>query len=561
MDCVLELLYSRDGAGLHLDPTYRDQGRVRSLGRRLIDPTDGGQLEKITSAFTSSYERSLREADHAGATLGNAPAVTELLRQELIPVARELGRLLLPAGHIELQRRLRQLRDNPTPRIEIRIDLKLQGVPFEAMWWEDDFLGFRFAVSRRLPPGGLGQIPDRIAPESSDRRRPRCTIVADPGSLLGPAAARMKDTFEELLFGWGESRRPNLELHRKSCRISNCMTRDDLDGLVRGHEVVVLLAHHEPGAENAGPGKAGSRRHGLQLGPSSFYCGADLRRAMLGGELPWLLCLPCCHSGVGRNPLGRVADGDPGDSSLLAAALGLGIPQYIGTTFEVHAEFVSRVIGPLLRHLDEGQSIGEALRLARRSLRSREREDNPEHPGSLPGLALQLVGDGGAALVSAEGHRLDHDHPRPSRVHWCEESGMPDRRWCGRAISPREAGHASHRCVVHHRPIETSICSAGHRTTLTQLVTCGRPGCGNTYCPSCRTRPFSRCWCHATDEELLVDPAQGVRCIDPHGLHPNEPRMIRRGTIGCIVHRQGPLCRECLDAERQGLAKRLKGGG
>lgn len=427
-------------------------------------------------------------------------------------------------------------------------------MPFEALWWQGDFLGFRFAVSRRLVVRHQGHRP-RLRVDTP----PRCAVVADPGDLLNQggryrSGTVVQETLAGLRDGWQDGRRRQLQLPPASCRLGQATPPAQVQALLATHDVFVLLAHHEADRRDPGSGQVTGTGRGVQLGPDSFYSGTDLLAALPpGGRLPWLLCWPCCQSGTGdawrgswREP--EEAAGPPG---LAAAALRLGVPQFIGTTFEVHAEFVAGLVGPLLAALDDGQCSAEALRQARVRLRA-DRPADPFHPGTLPGLAFLLLGDGGAALVAAGGERLDYDHPAPPAIHWCRETTRE--AVCGRAIAPGEAGYLQHRCR-HHPPelLPDLVCAAGHATPAAALRPCGQPGCDLTFCPRCRTHRHARCWRHAGDQGPLRDPVRGRPCADPGGLHPGEPRTVAFTDPGFAVTASGPLCAECLIAHQQRL--------
>ncbi|MFM7099621.1 MAG: hypothetical protein ACKO3N_00435, partial [Verrucomicrobiota bacterium] len=178
------------------------------------------------------------------------------------------------------------------------------------------------------------------------------------------------------------------------------------------------------------------------------------------------------------------------------------------------------------------------------------RPADPFHPGTLPGLAFLLLGDGGAALLAAGGERLDYDHPAPPAIHWCREP--TGEAVCGRAIAPGEDGYGLHRCR-HHSPDRAPerVCASGHPASADALRPCGQPGCDLTFCPRCRTHRHARCWRHAGDQGPLRGPDRGRPCADPHRLHPGEPRTVGFIDPGFAVTASGPLCAECLDAHRR----------
>jgi hypothetical protein len=535
MSACLELRYVRDDSRWALDAELRVGGVVtQRLGRIYLGAPGTDPVAAAVTDFAAAYETALKAGDKAGTNLAVAPGVTDALRHRVRPAAELLGTTLLPPA---LDPFLSAL---PAPRLEIVCDADLLHVPFEAAWWHGDFLGFRFAVSRRLITRHHGHRP-RIEVTTP----PRGAVVADPGNRLnragqGSSGTVVRQVLEELRDGWTDTVDRRLELPPASVRLGTDLSAPQLGALLSTHDLLVLLAHHEADRRDPATGELLPGR-GVQLGPDCFFSGDDLLRALpTNGRAPWLLCWPCCNSGAGETWRRTWREAETHSTAGLAdAALRLSVPNFIGTLFEVHAEFVAPLIGPLLAALDEGQGVAEALRRARCGLRGASPAD-PFHAGTLPGLAFLLLGEGASALLSAGGKRLDHNHPAPPAVHWCREP--LGARECGQAIAPGEPGHATHRCDRHCRPDDPlAACAAGHSVPRSQLVACGHPGCHQTYCPHCRTHRFARCWRHASARGPLRHEAEGVPCADPHGLHPTELRTVGYDESGFTK----ALCPDC----------------
>ncbi len=551
MPAHLELRYLRDDSRWALDAVLRRSGQVvgRS-GRLFLEEPGAERVAAAVARFAAAYEQGLQAGDRAGAILTQATGVTDALRRQVIPAAEQLGAALLPP---EIHP---WLSASPAPRIEVVCDADLLHVPFEAAWWHGDFLGFRFPVARRLITRRQGYRP-RLKVSTP----PRCAVVSDPGALLNPdgrrsSGATVKELLSRLRDGWTDASERRIELPPSSCRFSEPTTAEQLNALLAGHDIFILLAHHEAdrrdpqSRELLGPGR------GVQIAPDRFYSGADLLRAMApNGRAPWLLCWPCCESGTSESwqREWRQADAAGPAASLADAALQLGIPNFIGTVFQVHAEFVAHFIEPLLVALDEGHGLPEALRRARGGLRGLEHAADPFHPGTLPGLALVLLGDASSALLSAGGRRVDHDHPEPPNLAWCGEPTVDG--LCGRVVASGEPGHARRRCAQHQVETDAKLecCSAGHAVPSSQLATCGQPGCAATYCPRCGTHRHQRCWQHAGEGGLIRFPSEGTRCSDPFGLHSLEPRMVHWQEPG-FTH---ALCGACWRERKQRVQRAL----
>jgi hypothetical protein len=373
----------------------------------------------------------------------------------------------------------------------------------------------------------------------------RCALVADPGKQLnrngqGTSGTVVRQVLEELRDGSTETVDRLLELPPASVRLGTDLSAPQLHALLSTHDLLFLLAHHEADRRDPATGEL-LPGCGVQLCPDGFFSGEDLLRAVPpNGRVPWLLCWPCCHSCTGeawrRN--WRTAEAGSAAAGLADAALRLGVPLFIGTLFEVHADFVARLIAPLLGALDERQGVAESLRRARCGLRGASPAE-PFHAGTLPGLAFPLLGDGGAALLSAGRQRLDCD-PIAPLVHTCREplaAGV-----CGRAVAQGEPDHATHQCDRHGRPDDPlTACAARHTVPRSQLVGCGHPGCHQTYCRYCHTHRFARCWRQASARGPLLHEAEGIPCADSHRLHPTEPRTVRHDEPGFTK----ALCPDC----------------
>jgi hypothetical protein len=512
MITYLELRYLRDGSQLALDATLHEVGREpRHQSRLYLAEAGNGHLDAVLTRFNSAFEEGLLAADRFGFS-GRFSEVSRVLKETIKPAAEQLGALLLPETIHEW------LDIRPSPRIQFVCDGDLMDVPFEAIWWRMDFLGFRYAVCRKMITRHLGDRP-RLKVSTP----PSCAIVADPGALLdqggkSTAGSKVSEVLDDFLGRW---RGQALRVPNDSRLLSSRIDADGINALVSSHDVVILLGHHESDRSDPKGSLHQLTGRGLEIGPGTFYSGTDLHGAIApNGQVPFLICSPSCHSGVSLT-WRQNWRADDGVCGIADAALRLGVPNFIGTLFQVHSESVAHMIEPLLVAMDEGYGMPEALRQARCGLRLGNLDD-PFHPGTLAGLAFVLLGSPSSVLLSAGGVRLDHG----SDVAWCGEVGAGGA--CGRAIAATDSGHSARRCRHHHQPVDEAPdpCSAGHPSIVSRLKTCGKPGCTATYCPQCRTSSFQRCWRHAGASALIDEPYEGVRCRDPYSWHPNEPRMV-----------------------------------
>ena len=430
-----------------------------------------------------------------------------------------LGLQLL--GHLVPAELVRLLQNDASIRhLTFCLDPRLNGIPFDWMWLGGDFLAFRFAVGRELL--------STIAAAADSSRRPAGLPFTGRFFLVPPreldAAQREAISQQAVDFysGWVSSGKAST-VRFDTLDLTGSFTATDVLEAFRTREIVSLYSHHRYDEDQPD-------QSGYALSDSATFTAQQLLDGLTTGYLPPLLVFSLsCESAITRGweqdwpRSGRIY-------GMVDAAKRVGIPHYIGALVEIPALKISGVFNSFYSALASGHTVGEALRLARISLRQNPLD--PADGGTVLGLALTLYGDPSVALLSGSGHRTAEVH-----APVCE--AKVGGGFCGKAVAPQDPGYTLRLCPDHYRP---EGCSAGHTLAPgSRLKVCKE--CGNQLCPQCSGWGQQLCWDHCCHHghEVLADARKP--CRDPRKIHPHEKRSVCPLDAGWVAG----LCRECLE--------------
>lgn len=518
MDTLL-LHYTLDGRGgrtvVGLHPMlHRNDGRLVFLPAH----PDLGDLEPLLAEGEAILAVARRSIQAMGPKVSLRAASG--FSADLRGAGSRLARRLLPENVVAWLLGTERVR-----HVTFCVDPRLNGVPFDWMWLDGDFVAHRFATGRELLSAS-GETASRQVPSASLPFTARL-LLAPPAELSDAERGDVVGQVTSFYSDWSLSGKAT-GIRFDPLQLSGCLTRSEMLDAFRTREVLLVYSHHRYDAQNP----LGS---GYALGSDEVLSADELWKGCPPGQRTARLVLSlCCESGITQ---GWDKEWPRSDRlhGIVDAAQRMGIPHYVGTWVKIPALKTPGVMAPFFGALSEGQTVGESLRRARQALRGDPA--NPDDGGTVLGLALTLYGNPSVAYLSRSGRRTAEVH-----APICE--AVVGDRCCGAAISPSDAGYASRRCPEHEA---VRRCSAGHGVTVgTKLAKCSR--CDNEVCPRCSGWGRQLCWEHCSFEgqEILA----GFRkvCLDPAGRHPDEKRSI---TLGDSVWRRTdpPLCRDCLVAD------------
>jgi hypothetical protein len=510
---------------LILHYTIESQGDRAALGLvPILHRNDGRLLFLQTYPRLCGLDGALKVADQLrscvrGAIDAMGPQVN--LRAatgcycELQRFGAQLLDLLLPRELVGL------LQDDAKIRhLTFCFDPRLNAIPFDWMWLDGDFLAFRFAVGRELL--------STIAATAPSSRRPvglpftgRLFLVP-PAELDAAERKQISDQAVDFYSGWIHSGKSST-VRFDTLDLTGSFTAAAVLEAFQTREIVSIYSHHRYDPNQPG-------NSGYALSDSTTFTARQLLEGFTPGQVPPLLVFSLsCESAITRGweqgwPKGECVYG------MVDAAKRVGIPHYIGALVEIPALKTSGVFNSFFNALAAGHTVGEALRLARISMRQNGLD--PADGGTVLGLALTLYGEPAVALLSRSGCRTAEVH---SPI--CE--GKAEGGFCCKAVAPQDPGYALRLCPDHYSP---EGCSAGHVPAPgTRLKTCKE--CDNKLCPQCPGWGKQMCWehcCHAGHEILA---GAKKECRDPKHIHPHERRSVCPLDGGWM---RG-LCGECLD--------------
>ncbi|MGM0485575.1 MAG: CHAT domain-containing protein [Planctomycetota bacterium] len=416
--------------------------------------------------------------------------------------------------------------------IVFRHDPSLSNIAFDHIVLGDeahdnDFIVFRYGVGRDVLTEHSAGVSN--APAGSTKAYQGFGLI-DPGSLLAREGVEsLAVEAWDFLESWSHSDK----IEFQQTRVGRPVDGDWVRQAVQQGDIGTIVSHFRFDREHP-------ERSGFVLGPDEVYSAGDLVKDLARGTAPLRVLLAVgCESGS-TDGWDTQWIGDTRVWGMVDAVRRAGVRHYIGTSVPFPAAAAGRLLSPFHEGLVNGKTIGHVLR----DTRERLREGSPG--GALLGLAFLLYGSPQTAYFCAEGHRVS---PGTTR---CCTGHLKDGSLCGRIVCPQEPGFNNvdalgllqPRCRGHFNPPQAIRCSAGHVVdNASCLAECTMEGCRNTVCPICSGHGQGLCWEHVChdDGHRIIGQAR-KRCLDPHGLHPDEKRSVCPSDDGWM----DGLCKECL---------------
>ncbi len=512
---------------LVLQYTIRNDETVRLVARL---QSNGGRAEILgdypalcdQQALTAKGKQVIEVLNRARGTMGlcateaDLGAARSLLQGEFQDCCRELRLLLLPP---ELALRLA---GNPAlTHLVFECDPLLNGLSFDCMFLGDDFAGLKYATGKSLlSPRGLsrGVAQNGLTPPY------RCFNLIDPGGQFSDNSVGEWETFlaERLRRG------PESKIDLRQCSISREVEADEVARIFRNYTFVNLICHHH--YDRLNPNESG-----LSLAPGVVFSAARLLTELKAGDLPPSLVFSLsCESGITEGwekewPQGTRLYG------MVDAARQTGVRHYIGSIIEIPSHRSVRVLRRFYDALEDGYSVGEALRQGRMALRVKAQD--PWDGGTVLGLSFLLYGNPTAAYLCAAGHGVGN----PGAL-LCEAAVAPG-KLCLRGICPEDGGYATRLCARHWQAPKRQ-CSAGHWAAPSDVRPCEfEDGCRHTLCPHCPGYHLGLCWMHCCHDGHPIIADVRKTCPGSAGSHAEEKRSVCPLDAG--FHRG--LCPDCLN--------------
>ena len=255
--------------------------------------------------------------------------------EDLAALGRQLMELLLPP---KARARVAQ---TTAPELTLTVDDQLTRMPWELLHDGREFFGLRFAMGRVV-----GTAKSLAASRPRESRGPlKIALVADPRGDLPKALS------EATHLGTRIGDRPEYEVVVND----RAVTRAELLAQFGASDVL-----HVAGQVEYDP--AGGAASGLSLADGRVSA-ADLGRLPSGSTVPRLVFVTACEpeGAAGSGP------GEPAVFGLATAILMAGVKHFIGSLRAAPDSAGFQFADDLYRELASGQSIGVAMREARRS--------------------------------------------------------------------------------------------------------------------------------------------------------------------------------------------------
>jgi len=275
----------------------------------------------------------------------NPPKPAQLLNLDMKAQLRELGvfsyRLLVPkriSDYLQANMELTHL--------WLEVDETLLEIPWELMYYEDEFLCMKYALGRRLL---TEEESAAWSPEYGDRvgrEKTRILFIGNPSEDLPESQQEMDMLYEDIrkLQKTEVTKRVGSEIDKKSF----------LTALITGFDVIHYAGHAMYDAKE--PDKS-------YLRFKDGFCYAYEIRQFLHQSPPLLVFMNACSSArEGVVPVGKYETGIP---SLARAFLYSGIRAYVGSIWPVHDASAAKFAIHFYRCLIEGHTIGDAMKSSR----------------------------------------------------------------------------------------------------------------------------------------------------------------------------------------------------
>ena len=283
--------------------------------------------------------------------------------EELAGLGQQLWHRLLPEP---TRARVAQ---SSAPELVLTLDGRLTHIPWELLNDGREFLCLRFGMGRVLGGGA----PLAAGTPREPRNPLKIAVVADPQGTL-PHAQR-----EGTLLGTMLGDRPEYQVVVNDRGVS----RVEFLAQFGGADVVHVAGQVDYDAANAGAG-------GFALQDGRMTA-ADLARLPGGAAVPRLVFFTACEADGGT---GRPGVGEPAVFAFAAAILDSGVHHFVGSRRAVPGAAGFQLAHEFYRQLAAGQSVGLALREARREAARRHGKTG------LAWASSTLYGDPTARYVS-----------------------------------------------------------------------------------------------------------------------------------------------------------------
>ena len=503
-------------------------GAVRSGdGRETLLPSTPqlcslGALHQLSAEIVTTLSDAM--AVLAGEDEGSDLRGAEAHVRELQKLGTQLRQMVLPDQVVQWLQRDRSVR-----HIVFRHNPLLNGVPFDAVYLDSDFLCFQYAVAKQL----LNSAARFEGPKHLEQRDAAFSVF----SLINPDGSlpeSVGDAFNAFRNGWMEDETLAGLFDFTDARISRGIEREETLTKFHNADVVLLNCHHL--YEKESPEDSGFVLGQIEDGSRKVLTARNLMDRFGSAVRPprFVLSLSC-DSGITTGWEAQWPN-TPAVYGMVDALQRIGVPHYVGSICAIPAVHAPKIVPPFFRSLAEGRSIGEAMRQARRNLRPDP--NDVSSGGTVLGLSLVLYGDPAKACFCAQHHRVD-----ASATVECTAIDQDSGRECGKTVCPRDAGYGQRRCSVH-RQDHTIRCSAGHKvSSIDDLHLCKADGCSNTFCSQCPGSAHSLCWYHACHSSGLPVVSEHARKTCRGHAHDDENRTICPADDGWM---QG-LCVDCLE--------------
>ncbi len=312
----------------------------------------------------------------------------------------QLLELLVPAEILDLLRNGARL-----SHLIFSFDPRLNGIPFDWMWLDGDFLGFRFAVGRELlssDPAALQRLKGRAGLPFTGR-----FLLVPPPGLNDAQRSEVLGQAMDFFARWTQLGRLGT-IRFDTLNLDGKFSVQEALEAFQTREIVNVYSHYSYC-------EAEPAQSGYALSTRCTVTAQQLLEGFAAGQAPPLLVFSlCCESAITR---GWEQDWPEGGRvfGIVDAAKRIGVAHYIGTLVEVPALKTIGLFPNVLRragrrpHHRRGPAPGAGLIAPGRSGRGRRRHGSGAGPDalwrSLCGAGVRQRSEGGGSpCAGLRGH-------------------------------------------------------------------------------------------------------------------------------------------------------------
>lgn len=324
---------------LFLEATRDIGNSLRVSVKRPFDPISSYAEVEVDMARIDAYGADVVNTLNRVNRLGiGGPEVMENIQQ----IGRQLSDELLPPG---IRQTLRRATDR---HLLCCLDDRTAHIPWELLCLDEGFLCERFALGRSV------QTRRDVFHDTARSlgATVKLWIVADPKGDLASARSEGLSICDDIDQMNGQE--PEIDAF-----VESAISVERLKKQIRSYDVVHFAGHAVYKADD--PGKSG-----WELMDGHFRA-CDVKKMAGGGAMPALVFSNACQSARTGE---WAAKGDrPNDSFGLANAFMMaGVNHYIGAAWEIMDAPSGRFARQFYRHLFSGETVGEAMKFARKRL-------------------------------------------------------------------------------------------------------------------------------------------------------------------------------------------------